>query len=274
MKIKEVCAKTGLTEKAVRYYVENGLCSPQEYESRERKYLNFTDQNICELKDIAVMRRLGFSIEDIRFMKTDGGSIDGVMKRYIMSLSEELEIKKRIFSSLASEDYSGMSNLGELIPKLLEALKPDPAAPDFSKFEKEPFDDGHDLDFSEASGRKRLASLGEIFINCSTVIGTLMAVITLPGAVMLAVAALVLRRVRADYITMYEVLSGIGFIANGIAFIRSVSAIGGLARLSEIFAGSSPDFAVVQCRFSLLAAAAGLISLLILLFGKEIREQF
>ena len=274
MKIKEICVKTGLTEKAVRYYVENGLCCPQEYESRERKYLNFTDENLKELKDIAVMRKLGLSIEDIRLMKTDGDSIEDVMSRYIRSLSEELDIKNRIFSSLASEDYSDMRSLDELMPKLADVLRPDPAAPDFSKFEKGIFDDGGESEFSDTSKRNRLARLGEIFITYATVIGTVMALTTLPGIIMFVVAALIFRKVRADYMTMYQLLSGIGFLSNAFAFIRATVSIGGISRLSEIFSGSVLDFTVVQCRLYLFISVAQLISLLILIFGRDIKEHF
>lgn len=272
MKIKEVCTKTGLTEKAVRYYVENGLCSPQEYESRDRKYLNFTEENLTELKNIAVMRKLGFSIEDIRLMKTDGGKIEGVMNRYIRSLSEELEIKNRIFSSLVSEDYSETRSIDELMPKLAGVLRPDPADPDFSKFEKDIFDDGRDGGFSELeTPQDRFAKIEEIFITYTAVIGTLMALTTLPGIIMFIIAALIFRKVRADYMTMYKVLSGIGFLSNSYAFIR---AAGGLSKLLGVFSGGIPDFAVMQCRFHLVAAAAELISLLILIFGRNIKEHF
>lgn len=273
MKIKEVCTKTGLTQKAVRYYVENELCSPQEYESRGRKYLNFTEENLSELRDIAVMRKLGFSIEDIRIMKTDGGSIEDVMSRYIRSLSEELDKKKKIFSALAFRDYSDMHSLDELVPTLSGVLKPEPAVPDFSKFERELFDDGRDSEFSDLGAEpSKLAKAQEVFITYAAVIGTLMALTTLPGILLFLITALVYRKVRTDYVTLYELLSGIGFVANIVAFFRSAESIGGIAHLSEIFSGSVLGFATVQCGLYLLAAAAEFISLLILFFGREIKD--
>lgn len=33
MKIKEVCEKTGLTDRAIRYYIENGLVFPDKNEN-------------------------------------------------------------------------------------------------------------------------------------------------------------------------------------------------------------------------------------------------
>lgn len=275
MKIKEICTKTGLTEKAVRYYVENELCLPQEYESRGRKYLNFTDKNLAELKDVVVMRRLGFSIEDIRMMKADGGSIENVMGRYIRSLSEELEIKKRIFSALADRDYSAMQSLDELMPTLSDVLRPDIADPDFSKFENGLFDDGHIGEFPDLGSKpKKIVRVLELFVTCSAVIGTLMAITTLPGILLFLAAALICLKVRSDYFVFYEVLSGIGFLANAVAFVRSVSSIGGIAQLTESLSNSVLRFAAVQCGLYLVAAVAELVSLLILIFGQEIKEQF
>ena len=271
MKIKEICRKTGLTEKAVRYYVDNGLCTPREYESRERRYLDFTEENLTELKDTAVMRKLGFSIEDIRLMKTEGGKIGEVMERYIRSLSEELELKKKIYSSLSPKDWSGTGSLEELVPALSEALRADLAEPDFSKFEEGVFDDGAEPEYGR---RKSLAKLGVVFVTYAVIIGTAMALTTLPGLILLGLAAVIFMRVRADYLTMYELLSGIGFSANLIAFIRGLYSVGGMSKLFEVFAGSVPDFLIMQCRLHLLAAAAELISLLILVFGREIKEHF
>ena len=34
MKMKEVCTRTGLTERAVRYYISKGLCTPDTAEKR------------------------------------------------------------------------------------------------------------------------------------------------------------------------------------------------------------------------------------------------
>ncbi len=270
MKIKEICRKTGLTEKAVRYYVENGLCEPEEYECRDRKYLNFTEENVAELRDVAVLRRLGFPIDDIRKMKNNGSEIGGVMNGYLRSLSEELEIKNRIYSRLSSEDYSRVNSLDELMPSLSGILKPDPADPDFSKFENGLFDDGV-APGEQAREPGGFTKVKEMFVNCTTLIGTLMALGTLPGIVMLAVAVAVLLKVRADYMTMFRILSGISCLSNAIAFVRSlIDILGG----EGLAAGYGPDFAMMQCRLYLLAAAGGLAALLILIFDKDIRERF
>ena len=63
MWIKEVCAMTGLTKKAVEYYIDRGLLQPQ---SMENGYRNFSQQDIELLKKISILRRLSVPLPQIR----------------------------------------------------------------------------------------------------------------------------------------------------------------------------------------------------------------
>lgn len=63
MKIKEVCIKTGVTEKTVRYYIDCGLLSPPEYNVRGRTYREYENSDIEDLKNILALRNIGMSIE-------------------------------------------------------------------------------------------------------------------------------------------------------------------------------------------------------------------
>ena len=38
MKMKEICERSGLTERAVRLYCERGLVHPEKYSERGREY--------------------------------------------------------------------------------------------------------------------------------------------------------------------------------------------------------------------------------------------
>lgn len=68
MKMKEVCARSGLTEKAVRLYCERGLVHPEKYWERGREYLVFSDQNLRELAVVSELRRAEFSLDEIALM--------------------------------------------------------------------------------------------------------------------------------------------------------------------------------------------------------------
>ena len=68
MKMKEVCARSGLTEKAVRLYCERGLVHPEKYWERGREYLVFSDHNLRELSVICELRHADFSLDEIAIM--------------------------------------------------------------------------------------------------------------------------------------------------------------------------------------------------------------
>ena len=55
LRIKEVCKKTGLTDKAVRLYINNELIYPDFQEGYNgRKNYNFSEDDVSLLKKIAL----------------------------------------------------------------------------------------------------------------------------------------------------------------------------------------------------------------------------
>lgn len=62
MLIKDVCKETGLTKKAVEYYQQKGLVSP---EIKENGYRYFSQQDVEKLKKISLLRKFDLSIEEI-----------------------------------------------------------------------------------------------------------------------------------------------------------------------------------------------------------------
>ena len=70
MQIKDVCRRTGLTERAVRFYIEKELLSPEKTWRNGREYLNFSEKDLCALNQIARLRRRFFTLEEIKTMQT------------------------------------------------------------------------------------------------------------------------------------------------------------------------------------------------------------
>ena len=94
MKIKEVCERTGLTDRAVRHYIEEKLIAPEYSENYlGRKTFYFTEADVRTLLDIAVLRRIGFSVPDIRAIENDPNSstarIDALRKQKQNMISTE-----------------------------------------------------------------------------------------------------------------------------------------------------------------------------------------
>lgn len=71
MKIKDVCKATGLSERAVRFYVQEQLVIPQSQRRGGRTWLDFSKEDVERLRAIAVLRKSGFTIEEIRSMGLD-----------------------------------------------------------------------------------------------------------------------------------------------------------------------------------------------------------
>lgn len=71
MKMKEVCVQTGLTERAVRFYVQEKLVLPLAQRRGGRTWLDFSPADVDRLRAIATLRKAGFTLEEIRSMETD-----------------------------------------------------------------------------------------------------------------------------------------------------------------------------------------------------------
>ena len=65
-KMKDACKMTGLTEKAIRLYMEKQLVEPKVEEGVHRNAYYFNQEDVERLKDIATLRNAGFGLADIK----------------------------------------------------------------------------------------------------------------------------------------------------------------------------------------------------------------
>ena len=97
MRIKEVCERTGLTDRAIRLYMENGLVAPrQEYNYMGRRSISFDEEDIRVLEDVATLRQAGFSIADIRLMLESPLNISKAVRVREEELEKEIKHLKHI----------------------------------------------------------------------------------------------------------------------------------------------------------------------------------
>ena len=81
MKIKTVCELTELTDRTIRYYIEEQLISPSYTENYlGRKSFDFSKSDIQQLQDIAILRKFGFSIAEIKKMLSAPSQIIPIVK--------------------------------------------------------------------------------------------------------------------------------------------------------------------------------------------------
>lgn len=101
MRMKQVTEQTGLTDRAVRLYVGNGLVFPQISEKYNgRKEITFSENDVVRLSQIAVLRKTGFSIPEIREMIGNRETIRPLAERLLARTEAEAEEKSRAAEAL------------------------------------------------------------------------------------------------------------------------------------------------------------------------------
>lgn len=88
MKISEVMKATGLTKKAIYYYEEEGLVSPQK--DRDNNYRSYSEDDINKLIQISVLRKLDIPLSVIYEVLKNKLEIKEVMKRQLEVIENKI----------------------------------------------------------------------------------------------------------------------------------------------------------------------------------------
>lgn len=119
MKIKTVCEKTGLTDRTIRYYIEEGLITPSFTENYlGRKSFDFSDDDISKLCDIATLRNFDFSISEINKLLSAPKSSLEIIKTVKDRISKELANNEKKLTALSSLNENTIYTLSELAREL------------------------------------------------------------------------------------------------------------------------------------------------------------
>ncbi len=109
MRMKEICERTGLTDRAVRLYIENGLVFPEKTASYSgRESIRFSEEDAVILSRIATLRKAEFSIADIRAMTETPEEIPQIVEKRRVSLTDEIGKNERILAMLSDMDPADM----------------------------------------------------------------------------------------------------------------------------------------------------------------------
>lgn len=101
MKMKDVITETGLTDRAIRLYIENSLVSPSCSENYAgRKNIEFSEEDVEALKNVATLRKAGFSINEIKLMSSGQVPCRETLEGFIEKTSERIESDKAIIEKL------------------------------------------------------------------------------------------------------------------------------------------------------------------------------
>ena len=101
VKISSVCEQTGLTDRAVRFYIEKGLLSPVcEENYLGRRFYDFSEGDIGRLHEISVLRKYDFSIPEIQEVYSRPESIGSVLSAVIERKRETLDRDQGLLQAL------------------------------------------------------------------------------------------------------------------------------------------------------------------------------
>ena len=125
MKIHEVSLKTGLTEKAIRLYIQNGLIHPHVEEGVHRNSYTFSETDVKELEEIAVFRKAGFSLFEISLIKEMPEKLPELLNTKLTSLEVEIEEKKTIKEAISRLEVNELGNVSQVADSLRPTVKND-----------------------------------------------------------------------------------------------------------------------------------------------------
>jgi len=148
MKIKEVCERTGLTERTVRFYQQKGLLTPSTYEQNLKTYYDYSESDIQRLEEAAMLRRCGFSIEELLLIRDcDVEALPEICRKHLSALREEnsrQQFQLQVMEQLEHKTFSSKQDFMDSVASAFRSQQitppPIPAGdvmPDFSKFDTE-----------------------------------------------------------------------------------------------------------------------------------------
>ena len=127
LKIKEVIEKTGLTDRAVRLYIEHGLVTPENQKSYTgRNNYNFTQADIDCLEKIAMLRKADFSLEQIKILKLGGESAREVLLEYLTAKQESVVMGQKIVEALKGFSAQESVTMESVCAKIKESIENTP----------------------------------------------------------------------------------------------------------------------------------------------------
>lgn len=151
MKIKEVCTRTGLTERTIRFYQQKGLISPASHRQNDKTFYDYSEKDITVLEETAMLRRCGFSIEEIQQIRcSDSEALSKLCQAHLEKLrgeQREQQFQLRVMETLESVSFRNpqefLNALSEAFEKQKSTASPPPVPsaditePDFSRFDSE-----------------------------------------------------------------------------------------------------------------------------------------
>lgn len=121
LKIGELAAKTGLTNRTIRYYDEIGLLEPAD---RSRSGYRLYGRNEVErLQKIQSLKYLGFQLDEVRdYLDDQDFDLEAIIYRQMKQVRTEVELGKKLYSRLKTIAAHLKSSENPSVDELLKTL--------------------------------------------------------------------------------------------------------------------------------------------------------
>lgn len=124
MKIKAVCEQTGLTDRAIRFYIDEGLLAPACAENYlGRKTYDFQPQDVDTLNNIAVLRKFGFSVAQIKAISENPDACRFLIEEIWQQKHDIVSQEQQLLAALEQVQIGQSSTLPELADALHTAAQ-------------------------------------------------------------------------------------------------------------------------------------------------------
>lgn len=119
MKIKDVIQQTELTDRAIRLYISNGLIQPECQRSYTgRNILEFSEADVELLKKIALLRKAGFSLEQISCLQRGGPEAGEMLMVFLQEKQNEVELNEKVINALKGLPDAGIPSFDEVCGRI------------------------------------------------------------------------------------------------------------------------------------------------------------
>lgn len=158
MKIKQICEQTGLTDRAIRFYIEEGLITPRYTENYlGRKSFDFSQADVDQLRAIAMLRKFGFTVEELKQLHDDLTQSGRIIEQIRTRKGEAITDAQKTLALLEKIGHYSSYSIREMASALKEVAE-----------EKEP-----PRTLSEEESRRKLKNI-YLWIIIPLVIGRLL----------------------------------------------------------------------------------------------------
>lgn len=123
MKLKEVCTETGLTAKTIRFYEEKQLITPNVCLKNGRSYRDYSEENVNVLKEIAVLRKAMFSLDEIYLMQHEPDKIETVLSDYSLRILESAKLLNQLERTVHELDASAYTSVTQVAQRMQDATE-------------------------------------------------------------------------------------------------------------------------------------------------------